>query len=97
MIKKSGKRLFGNRSKVCNKKTFTNFMIFFLISTFMVQLFPLKSLSAIESASSQNNSKPKKIELTDKRTETSKTYDNGDGTYKTEVHQEPIHYMENGK
>lgn len=38
----------------------------------------------------------KPVELVEKRTATSKTYDNGDGTFTTKIYSTPVHFQENG-
>lgn len=61
-----------------------------------VQYFtPSVKADEIQASIEKNNPKP--FELIEKRTETSKTYDNGDGTFTNEIYPAPVHFKENDK
>ncbi|MDN5364387.1 MAG: hypothetical protein PWQ91_1449, partial [Eubacteriales bacterium] len=48
------------------------------------------------SNTAQAAAEKKPVELVEKRTATSKTYDNGDGTFTTKIYSTPVHFQENG-
>ncbi|WP_198299610.1 DNRLRE domain-containing protein [Tumebacillus avium] len=59
---------------------------FVLIFALIFTLIPSSSTEAAKAA------KPKKQELTDQRTETTKLFDNGDGTFSKQIYPTPVHH-----
>ncbi len=75
---------------------FGKILICTIALTLFIAFIPFENFaSAAEVQSDKNVQKEKeKIEVAGERTETSKTYDNLDGTYSTEIYESPIHFKD---
>lgn len=82
-----------------HRKNIKNIFVYVIIFTLVFSFIPFGNFVAkAEETNEVSSSEKKPIEIIEKRTATSKTFDNLDGTYSTEISQQPIHFKDgNGK
>ncbi|PIC73740.1 hypothetical protein [Sporosarcina sp. P17b] len=72
-----------------------NILVYVIILTLVLSLIPFGNfVASAEKINERNIVKKEPIEVIKKRTATSKTFDNFDNTYSTEISQQPIHFKD---
>lgn len=82
-----------------NREAIRQFFVYAMVFTLVFSYIPFGHFAVSAKETNEGNSSEKKpIELIEERTATSKTFDNLDGTYSTQISQQPIHFKDdNGK
>lgn len=78
-----------------DRKFIKNILVYVIIFSLVLSLIPFGNfVASAEKTNGRDNVKKEPIELIKKRTATSKTFDNLDDTYSTEISQQPIHFKD---
>jgi len=88
-------RIFFSKKYAPLKLSIATLLIFSLVLGLVPLDILIRPLVNVPEAQAANDNKP--VEVIEKRTETTKVFNNGDGTYKAKLYATPIHYKDNGK
>lgn len=78
------------------KKSLIKLITILIVTTMFIAAVPIENFASASSKESGSSwgQKPEKVEVYEGRTKTSKTFNNLDGTFTTEIYESPIHFQD---